>query len=84
MCGLLRERASAIRAHNSADMFHALTVRATTRFLFAAVLSSYFSSGSRVHAQGQTLSAMDHKSWTARDGAPRGVQADRLRLTRAR
>jgi signal transduction histidine kinase/ligand-binding sensor domain-containing protein len=56
-------------------LLRVLTIRVGAPFLFAAVLCAYLTAGNRVLAQGQTLSEMDHKSWTARDGAPQGVTA---------
>jgi signal transduction histidine kinase/ligand-binding sensor domain-containing protein len=52
-----------------------MTVGAVARFLFAAVLCAHFSAGGYASARERTLAEMDHKSWTARDGAPQGVTA---------
>jgi signal transduction histidine kinase/ligand-binding sensor domain-containing protein len=57
-------------------MLHrALTVRAKARFSSTAAMCVLCFVGGRALAQGATLLEMDHKSWTARDGAPQGVTA---------
>jgi ligand-binding sensor domain-containing protein len=55
--------------------FDALTARAVVRLLFAAVVFVYASATSCALAQESTLGEMNHKSWTARDGAPQGITA---------
>ena len=55
--------------------FDALTARAVGRLLFAAAAFVYSSATSYALAQGSTLAEMNHKSWTARDGAPQGITA---------
>jgi signal transduction histidine kinase/ligand-binding sensor domain-containing protein len=53
----------------------ALTCRAVAGFLSAAALIASLGAYDRASAQQPPFAEMDHKSWTARDGAPQSVNA---------
>jgi signal transduction histidine kinase/ligand-binding sensor domain-containing protein len=59
----------------AAMTFSAATVRGAAGCLFAVALAILFGAGASIAAPEPTLSEMDHKSWTARDGAPQGITA---------
>ena len=55
--------------------FSAATLRALAGCVFAVALTILFGAGASFAAPELTLSEMDHRSWTARDGAPQGITA---------